>query len=54
VSEPKNPAITGILCQAVPQSPPHFSDPATLVYCCGLLLWPLREALALRKTRNQL
>src|SRR5262245_26682342 len=40
-------------CQAVPQSPPHFSDLTPLACCCYLLLWLLREAPALRKTRNQ-
>jgi hypothetical protein len=54
VSEPTNPAITSILCEAVHRSPPHFSDPATLVCCCCLHLWPIREAPALRKTCNQL
>src|SRR5215831_11849648 len=50
----KNPAITCIVCQAVPRGPPHFSDHTTLVCCCCLLLWPLREAPALRKIRNRL
>src|SRR5215471_13102812 len=50
----KNPAITSVVCQAVHRSPAHFSDPTTLVCCCCLLLWPLREAPGLRKTRNQL
>ena len=42
------------MCQAVHRSPAHFSDPTTLVCCCCLLLWPIREAPGLRKTRNQL
>src|SRR4029453_16027432 len=50
----KNPAITGILCQAVPRRPPPFSGHTTLACCCCLLLWPRREAPAPRKTRNQL
>jgi len=50
----KNPAITCILCQAVPRGPLHFSDHTTLVGRCCLLLWLIPKAPALRKTRNQL
>ena len=54
LTEPQTPAITCMGCQAVPRSPPPFSDHPTLGCCCCLLLWPRREAPALRKTRNQL
>ena len=38
----------------MPRSPLHFSDHPTVVCRCCLLLWPIRAAPALRKTRNQL
>src|SRR5712692_940405 len=50
---PKNAAITRIPDHALPRSPTHFSDRTALV-CSGCLPpWPMREAPALRKTRNQ-
>src|SRR6266849_2036897 len=50
---PKNAAITRIPNHALPRSPTHFSDRTALV-CSGCLPpWPMREAPALRKTRNQ-
>jgi len=52
VPEPKTPVITCMVCQAVPRGPPQCSDHTTPVCCGGLLLWPRREAPALRNTRN--
>jgi hypothetical protein len=49
----KNAAITRIPDHALLRSPTHFSDRTALV-CRGCLPpWPMREAPALRKTRNQ-
>jgi predicted nucleotidyltransferase len=38
---------------APPQSTPHFSDRTAFGCSCCLPPWPMREASALRKTRNQ-
>src|SRR5215217_30840 len=46
-------ALTRMLAPALPRSPPHFSDGTACVWRCCLSPWPMREASALRKTRNQ-
>src|SRR5712691_8105436 len=46
-------ALTRVLAPALPWSPPHFSDGTACVWRCCLPPWPMREASAPRKTRNQ-
>src|SRR5206468_1508761 len=50
---PKNAAITRMPAPSAATESPHFSDRTALVWRCYPRPWPMQEASALPKTRNQ-